>query len=147
MQWRRGRTLCVLWPHKPRLAAALRKRPPSPSSTPRSNHALLFARGHGPVRMTHSILYDAIPAGLSQLEHGAHDYSTYGPPALRAHALRGAPPVTCIVASLLMSLALDVAAGLVLPAFMLWGTSACGLTCNRAVARGAETPRPRSTQR
>uniref|UniRef100_A0A0D9WND1 Uncharacterized protein n=1 Tax=Leersia perrieri TaxID=77586 RepID=A0A0D9WND1_9ORYZ len=109
------------------------------------SHALMLARGHG--HGGDGFRYEAIPDGLSPSERGAQDYG-FG--LLRAHCPghlreliarinsgRGAddspPPVTCVVASELMSFALDVAKELGVAAYMLWGTSACGLACGLAV--------------
>jgi hypothetical protein len=41
----------------------------------------------------------------------------------------GVPPVTCVVLSGLVSFALDAAEEVGVPAFVLWGTSACGFVC------------------
>ncbi|GJN29259.1 hypothetical protein PR202_gb17466 [Eleusine coracana subsp. coracana] len=107
------------------------------------NHAILRARGldHG---VPDGFRYEAIPDGLAPSERGVQDYGWGLLRSVREHSgeplreliLRlnlNAPPVTCVVASELMSFALDVAAGLGLPAFMLWGNSACGLACGLSV--------------
>jgi hypothetical protein len=107
-----------------------------------NNHAILLARGHD-VTEEDGFRYETIPDGLVPSERAAEDeYSMALLRSVRAHCgeplreliLRlNAQPVTCVVASLLMSFALDVAAELGLPGFMLWATSACGLACTRAV--------------
>ncbi|TVT97158.1 hypothetical protein EJB05_57610, partial [Eragrostis curvula] len=115
------------------------------------NHALLRARGHGH-GFEDGFRYEAIPDGLTPSESGAQDYGWGLLRSLRAHwgerlrelilrlnsgnngtAASSVPPVTCVVATELMSFALDVAAGLGVPAFMLWGNSACGVACGLAV--------------
>jgi hypothetical protein len=104
--------------------------------------------------------YVAIPDGLApSSERGAQDHYSMGllravvthcaghlralivrlnsdaaaAAAAAASSAAALSPVTCVVASELMSFALDVAADLGLPSYMLWGTSACGLACGRAV--------------
>jgi hypothetical protein len=105
------------------------------------NHALLLERGHD-VTEEDGFRYEAIPDGLVPSVCAAEDeYSMALLRSVRAHCseplreliLRlNAPPVTCAVASLLMSFTLDVAPELGLPGFMLWATSTCGLACSRA---------------
>ncbi|KAF0902712.1 hypothetical protein E2562_019063 [Oryza meyeriana var. granulata] len=95
------------------------------------NHALMLARwlddvAHGGDRDGDGFRYEAIPDGLSpdliaRLNTG------------RGVADDSPPAVTCVVASELMSFALDVAAELGVAAYTLWGTSACGLACGLAV--------------
>nr|BAD37250.1 glucosyltransferase-10-like [Oryza sativa Japonica Group]BAD37667.1 glucosyltransferase-10-like [Oryza sativa Japonica Group] len=119
------------------------------------NHALMLSRGRK--RDGDGIRYEAIPDGLSPPERGAQDDYGFGllhavrangPGHLRELIARlntgrggGAgdsppPPVTCVVASELMSFALDVAAELGVAAYMLWGTSACGLAVRELRRRG-----------
>ncbi|XP_040380821.1 linamarin synthase 2-like [Oryza brachyantha] len=116
------------------------------------NHALMRARARGG---GDGFRYEAIPDGLSPSERRAHDYGFGVLRAVRAHwpghlreliarlnsvaddssssSSSPPPPVTCVVASELMSFALDVAASLGVAAYVLWGTSACGLSCGLAV--------------
>ncbi|EEE65347.1 hypothetical protein OsJ_20622 [Oryza sativa Japonica Group] len=119
------------------------------------NHALMLSRGRK--RDGDGIRYEAIPDGLSPPERGAQDDYGFGllnavrangPGHLRELIARlntgrggGAgdsppQPVTCVVASELMSFALDVAAELGVAAYMLWGTSACGLAVRELRRRG-----------
>jgi hypothetical protein len=62
----------------------------------------------------------------------------------------GVLPVTCVVLSGLVSFALDVAEELGVPAFVLWGTSACGFACTlrlRQLRQRGYTPLIRSKVR
>uniref|UniRef100_A0A0E0D9Q3 Uncharacterized protein n=1 Tax=Oryza meridionalis TaxID=40149 RepID=A0A0E0D9Q3_9ORYZ len=80
------------------------------------NHALMLSRG----RKRDG---DGIRGLIARLNTGRGGGAGDSPP----------PPVTCVVASELMSFALDVAAEVGVAAYMLWGTSACGLSCGLAV--------------
>lgn len=83
--------------------------------------------------------FEAVPDGLSEEDRVAPDRTvrlylslrrSCGPPlvdlARRLGDSEGVPPVTCVVLSGLVSFALDAAEELGVPAFVLWGTSACG---------------------
>ena len=87
--------------------------------------------------------FEAVPDGLSDEDRRGPDRTvrlylslrrSCGAP-LVALARRlaacddGAPPVTCVVLSGLVSFALDAAEAIGVPAFVLWGTSACGFVC------------------
>lgn len=78
--------------------------------------------------------FEAVPDGLADEDRVAPDRTvrlylslrrSCGPP-LAELARRLVPPVTCVVLSGLVSFALAAAEEVGVPAFVLWGTSACG---------------------
>ncbi|AQK83275.1 UDP-glycosyltransferase 85A7 [Zea mays] len=78
--------------------------------------------------------FEAVPDGLADEDRVAPDRTvrlylslrrSCGPP-LAELARRLVPPVTCVVLSGLVSFALSAAEEVGVPAFVLWGTSACG---------------------
>ena len=87
--------------------------------------------------------FEAVPDGLSDEDRRGPDRtvrlylsmrrSCVAPLVALARALAerddGVPPVTCVVLSGLVSFALDAAEAIGVPAFVLWGTSACGFVC------------------
>ncbi|KAL6606904.1 hypothetical protein ACP70R_042557 [Stipagrostis hirtigluma subsp. patula] len=86
--------------------------------------------------------FEAVPDGLSEEDRRSPDRTvrlylslrrSCGPPlvalARRLAERDGAPPVTCVVLSGLVSFALAAAEEMGVPAFVLWGTSACGFVC------------------
>ncbi|XP_040381441.1 7-deoxyloganetin glucosyltransferase-like [Oryza brachyantha] len=108
------------------------------------NHERLRRRREGAVRGREGFRFEVVPDGLRDEERAAPDStvrlylslrSSCGAPLVElarrvaAEEGRGAPPVTCLVLSGLVSFALDVAGELGVPAFVLWGTSACGFAC------------------
>ncbi|EAZ00187.1 hypothetical protein OsI_22191 [Oryza sativa Indica Group] len=108
------------------------------------NHERLLRRrgGGGALRGREGFRFEAVPDGLRDDERAAPDSTvrlylslrrSCGAPlvevARRVASGGGVPPVTCVVLSGLVSFALDVAEELGVPAFVLWGTSACGFAC------------------
>ncbi|KAF0902711.1 hypothetical protein E2562_019062 [Oryza meyeriana var. granulata] len=113
------------------------------------NHERLLRRGAasgGALRGREGFRFEAVPDGLSEEERAAPDSTvklylslrrSCGKPleelarrvASRGDDDDGVPPVTCVVLSGLVSFALAVAEELGVPAFVLWGTSACGFAC------------------
>ncbi|RLM54173.1 7-deoxyloganetin glucosyltransferase-like [Panicum miliaceum] len=86
--------------------------------------------------------FEAVPDGLSEEDRRSPDRTvrlylslrrSCGAPlvalARRLAEREGAPPVTCVVLSGLVSFALDAAEEIGVPAFVIWGTSACGFVC------------------
>ncbi|EER89441.1 7-deoxyloganetin glucosyltransferase [Sorghum bicolor] len=104
------------------------------------NHERLRRRAAGGgLRGREGFRFEAVPDGLSEEDRVAPDRTvrlylslrrSCGPPlvdlARRRRLGDGVPPVTCVVLSGLVSFALDAAEELGVPAFVLWGTSACG---------------------
>ncbi|CAO2210020.1 unnamed protein product [Urochloa humidicola] len=81
---------------------------------------------------------ETIPDGMLDADRGAQDYDTglsratvhHGAAPLRELVARlrgGAPPVTCVLPTSLMSFALEVARELGVPSMVLWGSSAAAL--------------------
>ncbi|WVZ81927.1 hypothetical protein U9M48_029252 [Paspalum notatum var. saurae] len=101
------------------------------------NHARLRRGGRGRGDQG-SFRFEAVPDGLSDEDRAAPDStvrlylslrrSCGAPLVALARRLGGGevPPVTCVVVSGLVSFALDAAEEIGVPAFVLWGTSACG---------------------
>ncbi|KAL6861795.1 hypothetical protein ACP4OV_017495 [Aristida adscensionis] len=105
------------------------------------NHERL-RRTAGALRGREGFRFEAVPDGLSEEDRRGADRTvklylslrrSCGPPlvalARRLAARDGAPPVTCVVLSGLVSFALAAAEEIGVPAFVLWGTSACGFVC------------------
>ncbi|GJN29258.1 hypothetical protein PR202_gb17465 [Eleusine coracana subsp. coracana] len=102
------------------------------------NHERLL-RTAGGLRGRAGFRFETVPDGLSEEDRRAPDRTvrlylslrrSCGPPLVAlARGLGdrdGVPPVTCVVLSGLVSFALDAAKEIGVPAFVLWGTSACG---------------------
>ncbi|KAF8660784.1 hypothetical protein HU200_057370 [Digitaria exilis] len=106
------------------------------------NHERLL-RTAGALRGREGFRFEAVPDGLSEEDRRSPDRtvklylslrrSCGAPLASLARSLGdrgdGVPPVTCLVISGLVSFALDAAEDVGVPAFVLWGTSACGFVC------------------
>ncbi|CAN6164565.1 unnamed protein product [Urochloa humidicola] len=106
------------------------------------NHERLL-RNSGGLRGREGFRFEAVPDGLSEEDRRSPDRtfrlylslkkSCAAPLVALARRLGdqdgGVPPVTCVVLSGLVSFALDAAEELGVPAFVLWGTSACGFVC------------------
>jgi hypothetical protein len=102
------------------------------------NHERLL-RTAGGLRGLDGFLFESVPDGLSEEDLHAPDRterlylslqrSCRAPLVALARRVPredGVPPVTCVVISGLVSFALDAAQEIGVPAFVLWGTSACG---------------------
>ncbi|KAG8076815.1 hypothetical protein GUJ93_ZPchr0006g45723 [Zizania palustris] len=98
--------------------------------------------GGGELRSREGFRFEAVPDGLSEEERASPDRTVKLYLSLRQNCraplvelarrvarCEGVPPVTCVVLSGLVSFALAVAEELAVPAFVLWGTSACGFVC------------------
>ncbi|TKW20470.1 hypothetical protein SEVIR_4G090500v4 [Setaria viridis] len=106
------------------------------------NHERLL-RTAGGLRGREGFRFESVPDGLSEEDRRSPDHtvklylslrrSCGAPLAALARGLigerEGVPPVTCVVLSGLVSFALDAAEEAGVPAFVLWGTSACGFVC------------------
>ncbi|OEL13908.1 7-deoxyloganetin glucosyltransferase [Dichanthelium oligosanthes] len=105
------------------------------------NHRRVQAtEGAGAVRGREGFRFEAIPDGLSEADRGKQDYgrglavstSTRCAAPLRDLIARlnsapGVPPVTCVLATMLMSFALGVARELGIPTMSFWTGSAAAL--------------------
>ncbi|PAN05259.1 hypothetical protein PAHAL_1G125700 [Panicum hallii] len=107
------------------------------------NHRLLrVTEGAGAVRGREGFCFETIPDGLSKADRGKQDYSTGLAASItatcaapfRALVARldgggepGVPRVTCVLATMLMSFALDVAREMGVPAVAFWTGSAASL--------------------
>ncbi|KAL5199349.1 hypothetical protein ABZP36_020552 [Zizania latifolia] len=98
--------------------------------------------GGGELRDMEGFRFEAVSDGLSEEERASPDRTVKLYLSLRRNCraplvelarrvarCKGVPPVTCVVLSGLVSFALAVAEELAVPAFVLWGTSACGFVC------------------
>ncbi|KAF0897651.1 hypothetical protein E2562_000369 [Oryza meyeriana var. granulata] len=104
-------------------------------NTEHNHHRALAAEGAAAVRGLEGFRFETIPDGLLDADHYdlglsvATSHRCAAP--LRELVARlddgGAPPVTCMVFTALMSFALDVARELGLPTMVLWGGSAASL--------------------
>ncbi|CAN6251172.1 unnamed protein product [Urochloa humidicola] len=112
-------------------------------NTEHNHRVVQDVQGVAAVRGRDGFRFMAIPDGLSDADRGKQDYSiglaasitTRCAAPFRALVARlnggsgkpGVPPVTCVVATLLMSFALDVARELGIPTMVFWTTSAASL--------------------
>ncbi|CAN6271502.1 unnamed protein product [Urochloa humidicola] len=105
------------------------------------NHRVVQAtEGAAAVRGRDGFLFETIPDGLSEADRGKQDYSAGLSASITAHCAApfralvarlngggGVPRVTCVLATMLMSFALDVARELGIPTLAFWTTSAASL--------------------
>ncbi|RLN09546.1 7-deoxyloganetin glucosyltransferase-like [Panicum miliaceum] len=107
------------------------------------NHRRVQAtEGAGAVRGREGFRFEAIPDGLSEADRGKQDYGTGLAASITASCAApfralvarldgggepGVPRVTCVLATMLMSFALDVARELGVPAVAFWTGSAASL--------------------
>ncbi|CAL5051901.1 unnamed protein product [Urochloa decumbens] len=111
-------------------------------NTEHNHERLLQTTGGLRLRGRDGFRFEAVPDGLSEEDRRSPDRtvrlylslkrSCSAPLVALARRLGesdGVPPVTCVVLSGLVSFALDAAEELAVPAFVLWGTSACGFVC------------------
>ncbi|BAF22998.2 7-deoxyloganetin glucosyltransferase isoform X2 [Oryza sativa Japonica Group] len=110
-------------------------------NTEHNHRRIVAAEGAGAVRGRDGFRFEAIPDGMADADHdiGNYDLALSAATSNRCAApLRellarlddggaGAPPVTCVVVTALMSFALYVARELGLPTMVLWGSSAAAL--------------------
>ncbi|KAL6659363.1 hypothetical protein ACP70R_003403 [Stipagrostis hirtigluma subsp. patula] len=100
--------------------------------------------GAAAVRGRDGFRFEAIPDGLSDADRGKQDYGralsvstsrTCAAPlrALIARLNAGDPPVTCVVATALMSFALGVAREMGIPSVALWAGSAASLMAHMRI--------------
>jgi hypothetical protein len=115
-------------------------------NTEHNHERLLRTAGGLGLRGREGFRFASVPDGLSEEDRRSPDRtvklylsmrrSCGAPLAALARGLttggereEGVPPVTCVVLSGLVSFALDAAEEVGVPAFVLWGTSACGFVC------------------
>ncbi|KAF8739380.1 hypothetical protein HU200_013864 [Digitaria exilis] len=110
-------------------------------NTEHNHRRVQDTEGAGAVRGRDGFRFEAIPDGLSEADRAKQDYgnglaesiTTCGAAHLRTHLERlnggepGVPPVTCVLATMLMSFALGVARELGIPTMVFWTTSAASL--------------------
>uniref|UniRef100_A0A0E0LRP6 Uncharacterized protein n=1 Tax=Oryza punctata TaxID=4537 RepID=A0A0E0LRP6_ORYPU len=116
-------------------------------NTEHNHRRALAAEGAAAVRGRDGFRFETIPDGLLDADRDAADYdlglsvatSHRCAAPLRELVARlnggggGAPPVTCMVFTALMSFALDVARELGLPTMVLWGGSAASLMAHMRI--------------
>uniref|UniRef100_A0A0E0ARA4 Glycosyltransferase n=1 Tax=Oryza glumipatula TaxID=40148 RepID=A0A0E0ARA4_9ORYZ len=109
-------------------------------NTEHNHRRIVAAEGAGAVRGRDGFRFEAIPDGMADADRdvGNYDLALSAATSNRCAApLRellarldggaGAPPVTCVVVTALISFALYVARELGLPTMVLWGSSAAAL--------------------
>ncbi|KAF8644448.1 hypothetical protein HU200_066466 [Digitaria exilis] len=110
-------------------------------NTEHNHRRVQDTEGAGAVRGRDGFRFEAIPDGLSEADRAKQDYgnglaesiTTCGAAHLRTLLERlnggepGVPPVTCVLATMLMSFALGVARELGIPTMVFWTTSAASL--------------------
>ncbi|CAL5037584.1 unnamed protein product [Urochloa decumbens] len=115
-------------------------------NTEHNHERLVRTTGGLRLRGREGFRFEAVPDGLSEEDRRSPDRTfrlyqslkrSCGAPLVALARRLGereddgvpVPPVTCVVLSGLVSFALDAAEELAVPAFVLWGTSACGFVC------------------